>query len=59
RCIIIAMSIQTSGLEKAFRMSKAAFNMICDESEPAITKKDTMLRMAIPVRQRLQSVSTV
>ncbi|GJZ12419.1 antagonist of like heterochromatin protein 1-like protein [Tanacetum coccineum] len=38
---------------KAFRMSKDTFSMICDELEPAITKKDTMLRMAIPVRQRV------
>lgn len=39
--------------KKAFRMSKATFNMICDELDPAVTKKDTMLRMAIPVRQRV------
>ncbi|KAI3709686.1 hypothetical protein L2E82_39452 [Cichorium intybus] len=38
---------------KAFRMSKSTFNMICDELDSAITKKDTMLRMAIPVRQRV------
>ncbi|KVI01147.1 protein ANTAGONIST OF LIKE HETEROCHROMATIN PROTEIN 1-like [Cynara cardunculus var. scolymus] len=38
---------------KAFRMSKATFNMICNELESAVTKKDTMLRMAIPVRQRV------
>nr|GFA47191.1 hypothetical protein [Tanacetum cinerariifolium] len=35
----------------AFKMSKATFNMICDEPEPPITKTDTMLRMAIPVCQ--------
>ncbi|KAL4563799.1 hypothetical protein LXL04_027845 [Taraxacum kok-saghyz] len=38
---------------KAFRMSKSTFNMICNELDSAITKKDTMLRMAIPVRQRV------
>nr|XP_043629683.1 protein ANTAGONIST OF LIKE HETEROCHROMATIN PROTEIN 1-like [Erigeron canadensis] len=38
---------------KAFRMSKATFNMICDELDSAVTKKDTMLRMAIPVRHRV------
>lgn len=39
--------------KKAFRMSKATFNMICDELDSAVTKKDTMLRLAIPVRQRV------
>ncbi|XP_022882549.1 protein ANTAGONIST OF LIKE HETEROCHROMATIN PROTEIN 1-like [Olea europaea var. sylvestris] len=39
--------------KKAFRMSRATFNMICEELEPAVTKKDTMLRLAIPVRQRV------
>ncbi|KVH93992.1 protein ANTAGONIST OF LIKE HETEROCHROMATIN PROTEIN 1-like [Cynara cardunculus var. scolymus] len=39
--------------KKAFRMSKSTFNMICDELDAAVTKKDTMLRMAIPVRQRV------
>lgn len=38
---------------KAFRMSKATFNMICEELDPIITKKDTALRAAIPVRQRV------
>ncbi|EOY17653.1 Uncharacterized protein TCM_042422 [Theobroma cacao] len=38
---------------KAFRMSKATFEMICQELEPAVTKKNTMLRDAIPVRQRV------
>jgi len=38
---------------KAFRMSKATFEMICDELDPIINKKDTMLRAAIPVRQRV------
>ncbi|KAL8498073.1 hypothetical protein ACS0TY_021414 [Phlomoides rotata] len=39
--------------KKAFRMSRATFDMICDELEAAIVKKDTMLRSAIPVRQRV------
>ncbi|KMS96858.1 hypothetical protein BVRB_8g199340 [Beta vulgaris subsp. vulgaris] len=39
--------------QKSFRMSKATFNMVCEELEPVITKKDTMLRAAIPVRQRV------
>lgn len=38
---------------RAFRMSRATFNMICDELDPIINKKDTMLRAAIPVRQRV------
>lgn len=39
--------------KKAFRMSKSTFEMICNELDPIITKKDTMLRAAIPVRQRV------
>ncbi|KAL9263752.1 ANTAGONIST OF LIKE HETEROCHROMATIN PROTEIN 1-like protein [Drosera capensis] len=39
--------------KRDFRMSKATFNMICEGLEPVITKKDTMLRTAIPVRQRV------
>ncbi|KAI3754171.1 hypothetical protein L1987_53949 [Smallanthus sonchifolius] len=38
---------------KAFRMSKSTFDMICDELDSVVTKKDTMLRMAIPLRQRV------
>ncbi|XP_022745943.1 protein ALP1-like [Durio zibethinus] len=38
---------------KAFRMSKATFGMICKELEPVVMKKNTMLRDAIPVRQRV------
>lgn len=38
---------------KTFRMSKATFGMICKELEPAVMKKNTMLRDAIPVRQRV------
>ncbi|KAL3532648.1 hypothetical protein ACH5RR_006169 [Cinchona calisaya] len=39
--------------KNAFRMSKATFDMICEELESVVTKKDTMLRLAIPVRQRV------
>ncbi|KAI3447166.1 hypothetical protein Pfo_003831 [Paulownia fortunei] len=39
--------------KKAFRMSRATFDMICEELESVVTKKDTMLRLAIPVRQRV------
>ncbi|KAI3443607.1 hypothetical protein Pfo_000272 [Paulownia fortunei] len=39
--------------KKAFRMSRATFDMICEELEPVVTKKDTLLRLAIPVRQRV------
>lgn len=39
--------------KKAFRMSKATFEIICDELDSAVTKKNTMLRDAIPVRQRV------
>lgn len=36
-----------------FRMSKATFNIICEELESTVMKKNTMLREAIPVRQRV------
>ncbi|CAH9143361.1 unnamed protein product [Cuscuta epithymum] len=39
--------------KSAFRMSRATFEFICDELEPAVTKKDTTLRLAIPVRHRV------
>ncbi|KAL9242106.1 hypothetical protein vseg_016140 [Gypsophila vaccaria] len=38
---------------KGFKMGKATFEFICEELEAIITKKDTMLRAAIPVRQRV------
>ncbi|KAG6414320.1 hypothetical protein SASPL_127039 [Salvia splendens] len=38
---------------KSFRMCRATFDLICEELEPAVTKKDTMLRLAIPVPQRV------
>ncbi|XP_030448205.2 protein ALP1-like [Syzygium oleosum] len=37
----------------AFRMSRATFDMICDELDAAVTKKNTALREAVPVRQRV------
>lgn len=39
--------------KRDFRMSRATFDMICYELESVVTKKDTMLRLAIPVRQRV------
>ncbi|GAA0162146.1 hypothetical protein LIER_18305 [Lithospermum erythrorhizon] len=39
--------------KKAFRMRKSTFEMICRELEHVVNKKDTMLRQAIPVRQRV------
>ncbi|GMH18088.1 hypothetical protein Nepgr_019929 [Nepenthes gracilis] len=39
--------------KRDFRMSRATFDMICNELDSIITKKDTMLRAAIPVRQRV------
>lgn len=36
-----------------FRMSRATFDTICDELDAAVTKKNTMLRDAIPVQQRV------
>ncbi|KAI3900701.1 hypothetical protein MKW92_003335 [Papaver armeniacum] len=38
---------------KEFRMSKETFNLICDELSKDVVKVDTMLRQAIPVRQRV------
>ncbi|KAM0010123.1 putative protein kinase RLK-Pelle-CrRLK1L-1 family [Helianthus debilis subsp. tardiflorus] len=39
--------------KKVFRMSKVTFNMICDELDHTLIKKDTLLRLAIPVRERV------
>ncbi|CAI8611027.1 unnamed protein product [Vicia faba] len=36
-----------------FRMSKSTFEFICGELDSAVTKKNTMLRDAIPVQQRV------
>ncbi|XP_008809298.2 protein ALP1-like [Phoenix dactylifera] len=38
---------------QAFRMGRATFDMICEELGSAVAKEDTMLRAAIPVRQRV------
>ncbi|GMH10765.1 hypothetical protein Nepgr_012606 [Nepenthes gracilis] len=38
---------------KCFRMGKSTFEMICDELNSVVAKEDTMLRAAIPVRQRV------
>ncbi|XP_044464641.1 protein ALP1-like [Mangifera indica] len=39
--------------KRDFRMSKATFNVICEDLESAVMKKNTLLRDAIPVRQRV------
>lgn len=38
---------------KAFRMGKHTFEMICNELTAAVAKENTMLRDAVPVRQRV------
>jgi len=38
---------------RAFRMSRATFEAVCEELGAAVAKEDTMLRAAIPVRQRV------
>ncbi|KAF8401031.1 hypothetical protein HHK36_014334 [Tetracentron sinense] len=38
---------------RAFRMSRATFDMICEELNSVVAKEDTMLRAAIPVPQRV------
>ncbi|GAB4837067.1 hypothetical protein Ancab_039550 [Ancistrocladus abbreviatus] len=38
---------------KCFRMGKGTFEMICEELNSVVAKEDTMLRAAIPVRQRV------
>ncbi|XP_068635450.1 protein ALP1-like [Aristolochia californica] len=42
-----------SEFRRAFRMGRATFDMICDELTEIVAKEDTMLRAAIPVRQRV------
>ncbi|XP_062194893.1 protein ANTAGONIST OF LIKE HETEROCHROMATIN PROTEIN 1-like [Phragmites australis] len=37
----------------AFRMSRATFEAVCEELGAVVAKEDTMLRAAIPVRQRV------
>ncbi|KAF2304324.1 hypothetical protein GH714_029928 [Hevea brasiliensis] len=57
----VAISAASNGLanypeeefKEAFRMSKATFDMICDELHSFIAKEDTTLRNAIPVKQRV------
>ena len=39
--------------KKAFRMGKDTFEMICNELTSAVAKENTMLRDAVPVRQRV------
>ncbi|XP_021804919.1 protein ALP1-like [Prunus avium] len=46
-------NVSDDEFREAFRMSKATFDMICEELDSAVTKKNTMLRDAIPVRQRV------
>ncbi|KAJ6749291.1 hypothetical protein OIU79_030231 [Salix purpurea] len=41
---------------KEFRMSKATFDMICVELDSVVTKKNTMLRDAIPVCSAIRKV---
>ncbi|CAA2957239.1 Hypothetical predicted protein [Olea europaea subsp. europaea] len=38
---------------KAFRMGKDTFDLICNELSSAVSKENTMLRDAVPVRQRV------
>ncbi|RWW64014.1 hypothetical protein BHE74_00028772 [Ensete ventricosum] len=38
---------------RAFRMSRATFDFLCEELGSAVAKEDTALRAAIPVRQRV------
>ncbi|KAG6539022.1 protein ANTAGONIST OF LIKE HETEROCHROMATIN PROTEIN 1-like [Zingiber officinale] len=38
---------------RAFRMSRATFDFLCDALGSAVAKEDTALRAAIPVRQRV------
>ncbi|XP_057956856.1 protein ALP1-like [Malania oleifera] len=38
---------------RAFRMGRETFDLICDELNSVVAKEDTMLRAAIPVRQRV------
>lgn len=39
--------------KKAFRMGKDTFEMICNELSSVVAKENTMLRDAVPVRQRV------
>ncbi|EPS73103.1 hypothetical protein M569_01651, partial [Genlisea aurea] len=46
-------SFPDSEFKAYFGMGKSTFDLICRELESVVTKKDTMLRSAIPVRQRV------
>ncbi|GFQ02627.1 putative nuclease harbi1 [Phtheirospermum japonicum] len=39
--------------KKAFRMGKGTFDLICSELSSVVAKENTMLRDAVPVRQRV------
>lgn len=39
--------------KKFFRMGKSTFELVCDELNSVVAKEDTMLRAAIPVKQRV------
>ncbi|EYU20333.1 hypothetical protein MIMGU_mgv1a004857mg [Erythranthe guttata] len=39
--------------KKAFRMGKETFDLICNELSSVVAKENTMLRDAVPVRQRV------
>ncbi|KAL3680917.1 hypothetical protein R1sor_023873 [Riccia sorocarpa] len=39
--------------QRAFRMSRSTFEVICDELGSVVAKEDTMLRAAVPVKQRV------
>ncbi|MCO5569001.1 hypothetical protein L7F22_022706 [Adiantum nelumboides] len=42
-----------SEFHRAFRMSRTTFDQLCEEISHVVSKEDTMLRQAIPVRQRV------
>eukprot|EP00250_Pteridium_aquilinum_P000426 c10468_g1_i2 orf=121-1452(+) len=42
-----------SEFHRAFRMSRTTFDQLCEEIGHVVSKEDTMLRQAIPVRQRV------
>eukprot|EP00250_Pteridium_aquilinum_P000845 c11019_g1_i1 orf=313-1743(-) len=46
-------SFPESEFRLAFRMTRSTFNRICDELGASVAKEDTMLRQAIPVKQRV------
>ncbi|TVU21456.1 hypothetical protein EJB05_31090, partial [Eragrostis curvula] len=50
---MISPSCPDAEFRRAFRMSRATFEAICEELGAAVAKEDTMLRQAIPVRQRV------